>query len=67
MAVVCAKGSLFDVHWVHPHLVVTRAEVELGEEPRPVELVEELVNHQDRKLALRNAVVERPVVGAEAP
>jgi hypothetical protein len=67
VAVVGAEGGLLDVRRVHPHLVVPEAEVELGEKLRPMELIEELVNHQDRELVLGRAVVERAVVDAEAP
>ena len=67
MAVVRAEGGLLDVHRAHPHMVVPGAEVELGEELRSMELVEELVNHRDRELVLGRAVVERPLVDAKAP
>ena len=67
VAVVGAERRLLDVRRVHAHLVVPRAEVELGEVLGPMELVEELVNHRDRELVLGHAVVEFPVVDAEAP
>jgi len=67
VAVVGAERRLLDVRRVHAHLVVPRAEVELGEVLGPVELVEELVDHRDRELVLGRTVVERAVVDAEAP
>jgi hypothetical protein len=34
------------IFWPHAHLVVPRPEVQLGEEPRAVEFVEKLIDHQ---------------------
>jgi len=44
---VRAEGGLGDVIEVHPPLVVARPQVELSEETSPMELVKELVHHQD--------------------
>ena len=65
VAVVGAESGLLDVRRVHPHLVVPGAEVKLGEVLRPMELVEELINHRDRELVLRGLGVEGVVVDAE--
>ena len=65
VAVVGAEGGLGNVVGVHLHLVVARAQVELGEEARALELVEELINHWDRELVLRGLGVEGVVVDAE--
>ena len=40
-----AEGGLVDVGWPHPHLVIPRAEIQLGEETRPMELIKQLVNY----------------------
>ena len=45
VAVMCVKCHLFYVLWVHAHLVMARAEVELGEEAGAMELIEELIDH----------------------
>jgi hypothetical protein len=47
--------------------MVARPEVELGEEARPMELVEELVDQRDRELVLECQGVKGAVVDAEAP
>ena len=66
MAVVCAEGSLGDVVGVHPHLMVARAQIELGEEASPVKLVEKLIDDRNREFVLRRLGVEGPVVNAKA-
>ena len=64
---VGAENRLLDICRVHAHLMVPRAEVELGEEFGPVQLVEELVDHRDRELVLGRLVVESAVVDVETP
>ncbi|XP_021317213.1 uncharacterized protein LOC110435676 [Sorghum bicolor] len=66
-AVVGAERRLVHILRPHPHLVVPGPKVELGEELGAVELVEELVNHRDRKSVLDGERIERPVVDAETP
>ena len=67
VAVVCAERRLGHIVRVHPHLVVAQAEVELGEVPGPMELVQELDNQGNRELVLGCQGVEGPVVDAKAP
>jgi len=67
VAMMSAEGRLGDVVWVHPHLMILRAQVELGEETRPMELIEELVYHQDQEFVLGHLGVEGAVVDAETP
>jgi hypothetical protein len=45
------------------HLMILRAQVQLGEEARAMELV----NHRDWELVLGRLVIEGAVVDAEAP
>jgi hypothetical protein len=52
---------------VHQHLVITTAEVELGEEACPLELVQQLVADQDGELVLYCPGVEGAVVDIEPP
>jgi hypothetical protein len=47
--------------------VVPAAEVDLGEETSTLQLVEELINHWNRKLVLDSAVIESSIVDAKAP
>jgi hypothetical protein len=49
------------------HLVIARAEVELGEALGAVEFIEEVIDHWDQEFVLGRLVVESPVVDAEAP
>jgi hypothetical protein len=64
---VCTERCFGDVVGVHPHLVVTRVQIHLGEEVGAVELVEELVDHWYRELVLRCLGIESAVVDAESP
>jgi len=66
-AVMSAERRLVDVSRAHADLVVPRTEVELGEEARPVELVQQLVDHGDGEDVLDRERVECPVVDAEPP
>lgn len=50
---------------VNAHLVVARAQIQLGEETGAVELVEELLDHRNWELILDGALVEGAVVHAE--
>jgi hypothetical protein len=67
MALMSAERRLQDVRGVHSHLVIPGTEVELGEETRAVELIQELVHHRNRKLVLGGDRVESAVVDAESP
>jgi hypothetical protein len=65
--VVGAECGLVYIFWPHAHLVVPRPEVQLGEEPRAVEFVEKLIDHQYGEHVLDSERVQGPVVDAEAP
>ena len=52
MAMVHPERRFGDVVGVHPHLVVARMQIELGEEASPKELVQELEYHRDGNLSL---------------
>ena len=52
-AVVSAERRLVDVLRPHEHLVVPRAQVQLGEESRAMELVQQLIHHGKRELVLQ--------------
>jgi hypothetical protein len=55
---MCPKRRLGDVGRVHPDLMVARMKVQLGEEPRPVQFIEELVHHRNWELILGGDGVE---------
>jgi hypothetical protein len=67
VAMVGAERRLGDVIGVHPHLVVPGVEVKLGEEPRPVQLIQQFIDHRDRELVFGGLGVESVVVDAETP
>jgi hypothetical protein len=67
VAVVRPECHYVDVVEVHPHLVVPRAQVELGEEASPVKLVEQLVDHRDGVLVLPCPGVQSAIFDAETP
>ena len=67
MAMVRPERHFGDVVGVHPHLVVARTQIELGEEASPKELVQELEYHRDGELVLGRLGVEGAVVDAETP
>jgi hypothetical protein len=47
-----AKRRLVDVSYEHAHLMVARAQVELGEVAGAMQLVEKLVDHRNGELVL---------------
>ena len=65
MAMMSAERRLGDVVDAHPHLMIARAQIELGEEANPMELVEKLVHDGYGKLVLGSLGVEGAVVDAE--
>ena len=66
MAMVSAERCLGDVVGVHPHLMVARAQIELGEEASPVKLVEKLIDDWNQEFVLGRLGVEGPVVDAKS-
>ena len=61
------ERRLVDVSRTHADLVIPRTQIELGEEARPMELVQQLVDDGDGERVLDGERVERPVVDAETP
>jgi len=66
MTGVRVECGLGDVVWVHAHMVVPAAEVDLGEEAGALQLIEEVVKHRDREFVLDGGVVEGTIVDTEA-
>jgi hypothetical protein len=62
---VCAEHHLVGVIRVHMHLVVAATEVELGEEPRTAEFIQQLIDHRYWELILHRLLVKLTVVDAE--
>ena len=58
---------LLHISGVHANLVVARAEVQLGKEPRAVQLIKEFVHHCNCISGLHCDGVQRPVINTEAP
>ena len=67
MTMVSAERRLGNVVGVHSHLVVARAQIELGEEASPMKLVEKLIDDRNWEFVLGRLGVEGPVVDAKAP
>jgi len=62
-----AERRLVNVVGAHPHLVVAGTRVQLGEEVRAVEFVQEFVDDRDRERVLDREGVEGVVVDAKSP
>lgn len=62
-----SEGRLVDVIWMDTYLMVSRSQIELGEELRTMQLVKQLVNHRYRVLVLDSCLVQLAVVDAESP
>jgi hypothetical protein len=67
VSLVCPERRLLDINGVHAHLVVARAQVELGEKVGAMQLIEQLIDHRNRELVLRCLGIQGPVVDAEPP
>jgi hypothetical protein len=51
---------------MHRDLVVAISQIQPGEEPGAMKLIQEFVHHQNRELVLECLVVKRPIVDVEA-
>ena len=67
MAMVCAECRLGRIVGMHTDLMISAAEVELGEEDGILEFIQELLHDRYGKLVPDGLAVESPVVYAEAP
>lgn len=67
VALVCAERRLVDVVGMHPHLVVARAQIQLGEESGAAKFIEELIDDGNGELVLSRCHVERTVIDTEPP
>jgi hypothetical protein len=61
------KGDLLHIIRMHQHLVVPGAHVKLGEEYRPVELIQQFFDDWNRELIFDCLVVEPAVVDSHTP
>jgi hypothetical protein len=64
--IVSAERRLVDIVRTHAHLVVPRTQVQLGEVSRPMELVQQLVDHGNGEGVLHHERVEGAVIDAKA-
>lgn len=55
------------VNGVHANLMFARTKVQLGEETRPLQFVEEFINDQYRKFVFERLFIQGSVVNAESP
>jgi hypothetical protein len=62
-----AESRLVDIVGTHLHLVVPQPQVELGEELRTMELIQELVDDRNGVGILHCDGVQRAVIHAETP
>jgi hypothetical protein len=60
--VMSAERCLRHIIRVHTHLMVPAAEIDLGEEARPLELIQEFIDHRNWKLVLHRLVIQLPEV-----
>jgi len=56
------EGRLVHVRRVHPHLMISRAEIQLSEETCAAKLVQEFVHHQDWELILHRLFIQRTII-----
>jgi hypothetical protein len=64
---VCAECCFVDVARTHANLMISVAEVKLGEEPHVTEFIQQFVYYWDGKGVLYCFAVELTVVDAESP
>jgi hypothetical protein len=67
VVVVHTEHCLGDVVRVHQHLLIVTAEVKLGEEVCPLELIQQLIDYRDGELVFYRPSIEGAVVNAEPP
>jgi len=67
MAMVGAERRLGDVIFVHPHLEVSTAQIQFGEEHGAVEFIQEFLNDGNWEHIPYRLRVQRPVVDTESP
>lgn len=66
VALVRLERRLLHIVEVHAYLVIAGSEVELGEEPRAVELVKELLDHRNRELVFDGDGAEGTIIHTKA-
>lgn len=67
MFVERSESSLLDVARVHVDLVISRAQIKLGEEAGALEFIQKFLYHRDGKLILNRLFVEGTVVHIKSP
>lgn len=65
--VVSAERCLLHICVLHQDLVIATTQIQLGEESGAAELIQQLVNHRNRKFITNRLQVQGPVVDAETP
>lgn len=50
MSLVSLKCSLMHILWSHPNLVISRLQIYLWKYHHPMQLIHQLIDHQNREL-----------------
>ena len=66
MSVSGPESSLWDILLSYFQLMVSRSDVNLGENTRSLQLVEQIVDSRERILILDSHLIQFPVVDAQA-
>lgn len=64
---MCAERRLVDILRGHPNLVVTGPEIQFGEKPGALQLIQKFIDNGNRKLVLDGDKVDTTVVNTETP
>lgn len=67
VAFVGLKGCFRDVFFLHSNMIVSGFNIQFGENLRSVQLVQQFINHQYRKLILYCDPVQTSVIHAKPP
>jgi hypothetical protein len=66
MAISSAEGCFLHIFLMYADLVITRAEIDLGEHPGTMELVSEVINQGDWESIFDGDVVEGMIINAHS-
>lgn len=67
VAIMGAECGFWNILFIHTNLMITGAEIQLGEESGSMKLVKELINNRDGETVLNSGSVELAVVHTKAP
>ena len=67
VAMVGAERCLGNIIRVHTNLVISRTQIKLGKELRPMEFIQKFFDNGDGKFILDRGGVEGPIINTKAP